>query len=84
MTLSAILSCLWVIASTITAMLPMTHQYKPGLTLLIAAPVLIVWLGYDYGWWVSVLGLLAFGSMFRNPLLYFYLRARGQQLKVPE
>ena len=84
MTLSAILSCLWVLASAITAMLPMTHQYRPGLALLLAAPILIVWLGYDYGWWVSGIGLLAFGSMFRNPLMYFYRRACGQELKVPE
>ena len=84
MTLSAILAALWVIASAITALLPMKHQYAPGITLLIAAPILIVWLGYDYGWWVAVFGLFGFVSMFRNPLRYFWRRARGLAAEVPE
>lgn len=84
MTLSLILACLWVIASTIVAMLPMKRQYVPGISLLIAAPILIVWIGYDYGWWVSIIGLFAFVSMFRNPLRYFLARARGERPELPE
>lgn len=84
MTLSAILAALWVIASAIVALLPMKRQYVPGVTLLIAAPILIVWLGYDYGWWVAVFGLFAFVSMFRNPLRYLYRRARGLETEVPK
>ena len=84
MTLSALIGCLWVIAATATAMLPMRHQYLPGVSLLIAAPFLIVWIGYDFGWLFGVLGLLAFGSMFRNPLIYFYRRARGEKPEIPK
>ena len=84
MTPSLLISCLWVIAATITAFLPMRRQYVPGITLLILAPVLIVWLGLDYGWWLSVLAALAFVSMFRNPLRYFYARAKGERPKVPK
>lgn len=84
MTPSLLISCLWVIAATITAFLPMWRQYVPGITLLILAPVLIVWLGLDYGWWLSVLAALAFVSMFRNPLKYFYARAKGERPKVPK
>jgi hypothetical protein len=80
---SAILSALWVIAATITAFLPMRRQYIPGVTLLVLAPVLIVWLSYDYGWWVGVVALLAFGSMFRNPLIYLYRRAKGERPEIP-
>lgn len=84
LTLSAIIACLWVLASAITAMLPMQRQYAPGVALLIAAPVLIVWLAYDYGWWFGVIGLFAFVSMFRNPLKYFLAKARGQEPALPD
>lgn len=84
MTLSAILACIWVLASAIVALLPMRRQYVPGVTLLILAPILIVWLGVDYGWWVSVLGLAGFVSMFRNPLRYFWKRARGEAVEIPK
>ena len=53
------LSIGWVFASAIVAMLPMRHQYVPGVI------------------------LLAFISMFRNPLRYFWARARGQRPTLP-
>jgi len=84
MNLSLILACLWVLASTAVAMLPMRRQYVPGIALLIAAPVLIIWLGFDYSWWFSLAALLAFVSMFRNPLRYLYRRARGQEPTLPK
>lgn len=61
-------------------MLPMRRQYAPGLVLLAAAPVLIVWLGRDFGWFWSLAGGLAFVSMFRNPLLFLWRRARGREV----
>lgn len=70
MSLPVLLSCLWVLAATATALLPMRYQYPPGLALLISAPVLIVWLGAVHGWWLSVAALAAFGSMFRKPLAH--------------
>ena len=84
MSLSALSAVFWVFAATVTALLPMRHQYVPGITLLVVAPLLIVWLGYDHGWMWSVLALLAFVSMFRNPLRYFYARARSQSPQVPK
>lgn len=77
-------SILWVFASAATAMLPMRHQYVPGVTLLIAAPILIVLIGMELGWWVSVLALAAFISMFRNPLRYIWARARGHKPELPK
>ncbi len=84
MNLSLIISCLWVLAATLVAMLPMQRQYVPGVALLIAAPFLILWLAFDYGWWVGVIGLFAFVSMFRNPLRYFLAKARGQEPELPK
>jgi Protein of unknown function (DUF2484) len=76
MSVPLILGGLWVIAATVVAMLP-------GVVLLIAAPVLLIWIGWAHGWlWLGV-GLLAFLSMFRNPLLYFARRALGRPAELP-
>lgn len=83
MTFSALFAIVWVLVATGTALLPMRLQYMPGVTLLILAPVVIVWLGYDFGWVWAGAALLAFISMFRNPLRYFYARARGQRPEIP-
>ncbi|MBT8411190.1 MAG: DUF2484 family protein [Octadecabacter sp.] len=79
-----IIAALWVLAATVVALLPMRMQYVPGVALLLMAPVLIIWLAVLYGWWVGVLALLAFVSMFRNPLRYLWARARGQRPEIPK
>ncbi|MBB5722808.1 CHASE2 domain-containing sensor protein [Loktanella ponticola] len=84
MNMAAFAACIWVIASAIVAFLPMRRQYFPGILLLIAAPVIIVWLGYAYGWLIAVVGLFGFVSMFRNPLIYIYRRLRGETPEVPK
>lgn len=84
MTWSALIACFWVLAATVTALLPMRRQYVPGITLLGLAPVLIIWLGYDFGWGWSVAAVLAFASMFRNPLRYIFARLRGHHPEIPK
>ncbi|MDO8277586.1 MAG: DUF2484 family protein [Burkholderiaceae bacterium] len=84
MSLPLILGALWVVASAIVAMLPMRRQMVPGVALLLAAPVLLVWIGYAHGWLWLALGLFAFLSMFRNPLLYFARRAMGRPAPLPK
>ena len=78
-----ILGCLWVLAATVVAMLPMKRQMVPGLALLIAAPGLLVWIGWVHGWLWLAFGLFAFLSMFRNPLRYFLRRAMGRPAPLP-
>jgi hypothetical protein len=84
MSLPLIFGCFWVLAAAATAMLPMRRQMVPGLGLLIAAPVLLVWIAYAHGWVWLVVGLAAFISMFRNPLLYFLRRALGRPAPIPK
>jgi hypothetical protein len=84
MSIPLILGCLWVLAAAATAMLPMRRQMAPGLTLLVAAPVLLVWIGLVHGWLWLAIGLFAFLSMFRNPLLYFLRCAMGRPAPVPK
>jgi hypothetical protein len=77
-------ACCWAIAATATAMLPMRYQIVPGLALLISAPVLLVWIGSVHGLWITLAALLAFLSMFRNPLIYLARRALGQKIERPD
>ena len=83
MSLPLILGCVWVLAAAATAMLSMRRQMIPGLTLIALAPILIVWIGAVHGWWWAAIGLAAFGSMFRNPLIYLYRRAKGEHPELP-
>lgn len=84
MSLSVLLACLWVFASTFVAFLPMKLQYLPGGILLGLAPLLIVFLGWQHGWIAGLAALVAFVSMFRNPLRYLWRKWRGLPTEVPE
>lgn len=84
MSLPVLLAIGWVFASTAVAMLPMRMQYVPGVALLIAAPFLIFYLGWEHGWLAGVGALLAFLSMFRNPLRYLWRKVRGLDTEVPK
>ncbi|WP_224815314.1 DUF2484 family protein [Hasllibacter sp. MH4015] len=78
MSLALTLACLWVLASAITAMLPYRMQFPPGIALLVASVPLTIFVGYSHGWfWIAVI-VFAIGSMFRNPLRYFWNRAMGR------
>ena len=83
MSLALTIACLWVVAAAITALLPMKYQIYPGLPLLLAAPVLLIWIGLTHGWLWLTLGLLAFASMFRRPLIYFARKAMGLPVTDP-
>jgi hypothetical protein len=83
MTLSLTFACLWVVAASVTAMLPMRRQMVPGLALLVAAPPLLVWVALDSGPWWALAGLLAILSMLRRPLIYFARKAMGLQVVDP-
>ena len=83
MSTSLILGCLWVLASTVTALLPMRRQMVPGVALLAAAPVLLWFIASEHGVWVFGLTLLAVLSLFRNPLIYFARRAMGLPVSLP-
>jgi hypothetical protein len=83
MTTPLVIGCLWVLAAAATAMLPMKRQMVPGMALLVAAPILLIWIGYVHGWVWAAVGLLAFLSMFRNPLIYFAKRAMGKPVELP-
>lgn len=76
---SLIAGCLWVLAAACTAMLPMRRQMAPGLALLVAAPLLILWIGASTAWWAAGLALLAFLSMFRRPLAALLRWALGRE-----
>jgi len=79
MSYSLTLAALWALAATVVALLPMRFQFVPGICLLMAAPVVIALIGQQHGVWVALLGVVAFVSMFRHPLMYYYRRFRGME-----
>jgi Protein of unknown function (DUF2484) len=84
MSWALIWACIWVLAAAVTALLPMKRQMLPGVTLLVLAPVLIVWIGWQHGWAWAAFGVFAFVSMFRNPLIYFAKKAMGKPVELPK
>ncbi|MEE9389008.1 MAG: DUF2484 family protein [Paracoccaceae bacterium] len=84
MSTSLIFAAIWAIIATVTALLPMRWQFAPGVTLLALAPVLIGYIGVQHGFWVAGLGLLAFLSMFRNPLIYIFKKSMGMPVTLPK
>lgn len=83
MSLSLTLAAIWAILSAIVAMLPMGKQFGPGIFLLLAAPAMIGFIGYEHGIWIAALGLFAFLSMFRRPLVYLGRKALGLPAPLP-
>ncbi|MCF6234137.1 MAG: DUF2484 family protein [Rhodobacteraceae bacterium] len=76
MTASTLAAVLWVFAATGVALLPMRRQFPPGVVLLIAAPVIIFWLGMDFGLIIGAAASAAFISMFRNPIRFYWRKWR--------
>ncbi len=83
MSMPLVLGSLWVLAAAIVGLLPMRLQYAPGITLLIVAPMLLGWIAWVHGLWIFAFGVFAFVSMFRNPLIFFWRRARGERPEIP-
>jgi hypothetical protein len=75
---------IWVFAAVGVAMLPVRRQLLPGVALMLVAPVLIVLIGQKMGWIAAALALLAFLSMFRNPLKFIIAKLRGENPQVPQ
>ena len=83
MSYSLIAGCLWVIAGALTAQLPVIRQPWPAGVLFFSAPLLILWIGYQYGWVWTAAGIFAFASMFRRFLTYLALKTLGFPAELP-
>lgn len=75
MSAALIAACLWALAATAVAFLPMRAQYLPGGLLLLAAPAVVGWIAVVHGPFIAVLGLAAVLSLFRRPLSALLRRA---------
>lgn len=83
MSAALVLGALWVVAAAAVAMMPMRLQIVPGVALLAAAPVLLVWMWQAHGWIWLAFGLFAFASMMRNPLIHLFRRLTPGHPKAP-
>jgi hypothetical protein len=84
MSWSLMSGAVYVLCAAVVAMLPIRRQYWPAGIMLLAAPLLLAFIGYQHGWFWFVLGMLAFLSMFRNPLRYLWKKSRGEYVELPE
>jgi hypothetical protein len=78
MSASIIACAIWALCATAVAFMPMRVQYVLGSALLLAAPILIGWIWRDFGWIAGVAVLVAVGSMFRKPLVFWGRKALGR------
>lgn len=79
MTPSVVALCIWVVAGSLIAVLPMRFQMIPGALLLLSGLGLIVWIGVENGWIWSAIALAIFASIFRRPLIALYRHTRAQR-----
>ncbi|MEL6121742.1 MAG: DUF2484 family protein [Pseudomonadota bacterium] len=78
-----VIGCVWVLACTVIAMLPIRRQIVPGVMLMMAGSFLI-WVLIDQpGWLVGGIALFAFLSMFRNHMIYMTQILMGQRPEIP-
>jgi Protein of unknown function (DUF2484) len=84
MSASLVAACLWLIAATSLAVLPVRRQMVPGIALGVAGLGLIVWIGVENGWGWSLALLLAAASLGRNGIRALVAHLRGEKFEVPE
>lgn len=72
------------LAATATALLLMRAQMVPGLALLLAVPLVLIWIALTHGWGWAVFGLFALVSMFRRPLRHLAVTAFGRRGAPPK
>ncbi|MGR3624136.1 DUF2484 family protein [Pseudophaeobacter sp.] len=77
--MSIFAAILWVFATSFVAMLPVERHYLPGRILLLLAPVLLIWLGWEHGWGAVAFGLFAVASMYRRPIRYYWAKLRQKK-----
>ncbi|MBU2866927.1 DUF2484 family protein [Pacificibacter marinus] len=65
--------CIWALATMGLSPLPIRYQILPGAGLLLVLPILLIWLGRDYGALPVVVCIFAAVSMFRKPLIALVL-----------
>ncbi|MGH1577649.1 DUF2484 family protein [Planktotalea sp.] len=84
MSLSLTFGAIYVLCAAVVAMLPIRRQYWPAGIMLLLAPLLLGFIGFQHGWIWFVLGMFAFLSMFRNPLRYLWRVVKGERPELPE
>ncbi|MGR3363607.1 MAG: DUF2484 family protein [Maritimibacter harenae] len=81
---SLIVGCIWVLAASLIAFLPIRKQIVPGTILGLSAFALLGWIGYQNGWIWTAVGVFAFVSLFRNGFRAIPMMIRGEKLDIPE
>lgn len=78
---SIVSCCVWALLASVTALLPLRVQYAPAIMLAIVVPFLLIFVGFEHGLGAVALGLVAFVSLFRVPLLYVARQMIGEPVR---
>lgn len=73
------LACLWVLAASGVAFLPMRLQRIVGLPLVVAVPVLLYLIAAAHGLLITLACVAGVVSMLRRPLAHFWKKLTGKQ-----
>ena len=79
---SIVSCCVWALLVSVTALLPLRVQYTPAIMLVIVVPFLLIFVGFEHGLGAVALGLAAFVSLFRAPLLYVARQMIGEPVRA--
>ena len=79
---SIVSCCVWALLVSVTALLPLRVQYTPAIMLVIVVPFLLIFAGFEHGFGVVAIGLAAFVSLFRVPLLYVARQMIGEPVRA--
>ena len=84
MSWSIIAACVWLILANVIAMFPSKRQHWPAAYALITVGMpILIWLYFENGLWVALLGLIAAASVLRWPVRYL-LRWVGRMTGIRE
>ncbi|NOX73896.1 MAG: DUF2484 family protein [Alphaproteobacteria bacterium] len=75
MSLSLIITILWIIVISVIGMMPMRFHKRLGFPMLMLFPFVLIYLAYDMGVWWAVALFVGGLSIFRYPARYFGLKA---------
>lgn len=73
------ISLTWVLATVAVARLPVQQRFLPGALLMVTAVPIILSIGFQVGWLLALLGLVAVASLFPNLVTFARARYRGEQ-----
>ncbi|MGB8811581.1 MAG: DUF2484 family protein [Paracoccaceae bacterium] len=81
MSVSLILSCVWVVVATGAAVLPRRVHWPAAYVLIVLGIPLVGWVTYQNGPFIGMMVLAGGASMLRWPIIYLWRWTSGRLIK---